>query len=141
MCIHYFSIISPWEWVWPFVSSDLNFLCPSMLCIKLVVNGPVALEKILKCRHCVFSMSILSPLGEERGPSSNLNFLLPKMFCTSLIETGLWFWRWKCKKFTDRQIDNRRLGKLWWNESTKSPDDESPDDDIICLLWKVVRST
>ena len=68
----------------------LEFPLSMYFALSLVETGPVALEKILKCRHCVFSMSIhvLSPLGEERGPSSNLNFLLPKMFCTSLIETG-----------------------------------------------------
>ena len=47
---------------------------PSQVCSvpSLVEIGPVVLKKIFKVGQCIFAISLLSPLGNGRGPSFEL---------------------------------------------------------------------
>ena len=55
---------------------------------SLVGIGPVVLEKILKFSQCIFTISLLSPLGKRRDPSFEQSCVLITQECVvpSLVE-------------------------------------------------------
>ena len=65
-------IISPWERAWPYILANLKILFSAQgyILLSLVEIGPVVLEKkSFQFRQCISAMSLLSPLGNGRGPS------------------------------------------------------------------------
>jgi hypothetical protein len=60
-----FVIISPWKKTCPFIKTKSNFLHPRIM----IEFGLLVLEKIFKIFQCIFTLSLLSPLGEGLSPS------------------------------------------------------------------------
>ena len=116
MYFHYFIIISPWKRVGPFIWTNLNPLHPGILCASLVEIGPVVLEKkIFKSCQCIFTISLLSPLWEGRGPSFEHTWIpfTQGYFVPSLVEIGPVVLEkkmkmWKVHRQTDGRTDRRR---------------------------------
>jgi hypothetical protein len=79
----------------------------------LIESGLLVLEKkILKNFQCIFTLSLLSPLGEGQSPSfKKLETPPPKDdLCQVWLKLALWFWRRsrKCKSLqTDGQTARR----------------------------------
>ena len=67
-----------------FLWTNLNSLHTKMLCDKFGWNWSSDLsEDILKLRHCIFGISLLSPLEKKAGPFiwTNMNPLHPIIVC------------------------------------------------------------
>ena len=58
---------------------------------NMVEIGPVVFKKIFKVRQYIFAISLLSPLGKERGPAfeETLITITLECFVPSLVEIGL----------------------------------------------------
>ena len=113
-------IISPWKRALPFIWTNLNPHHPRMLCAKFGWNySPVVLKnKIFKVCQCIFSISLLSPLGKGRGPSFEQTWITitQECFVPSLVEIGpvvleMKMKMWKVYKQTDRGMDRQTVGR------------------------------
>ena len=119
MYFYYFTIISPFRKVWPFIWTNLNRFHPRMFCARSDWKWPSgSAEEIFFVKVCqfFFIISQLSPIWERRGPSFEiLNSLNPGILCAKFG------WNWpsgsgeedeNVKSFTDgrtdRQTDSRR---------------------------------
>ena len=98
MYFHYFVIITPWKkarlFIWinlnPLQPTNLNPLQPRMLSAKFGWNWPSGSgeEDFFLFRQCIFAISLLSPLGKERGTSFEQNWIPFTQGCivSSLVE-------------------------------------------------------
>ena len=71
---------------------------------SLVEIGSVVLEKkIFEFRQCICAISLLSPLGKERGPSfEQLESPSPKdALCQVRLKLAQWFWRRRFLNFVN----------------------------------------
>jgi hypothetical protein len=60
----------------------------------LIEFGLVVLKKIFKNFQCIFTLSLLSPLGEGLSPSfEKLESPSPKNLCQVWLKLAQWFWR------------------------------------------------
>ena len=117
MYFRYFVIISPWKGAWPFIWTNLNSLCPRMLCAKFSSNwqsGPAG-ENL----NIVIVFSLLSPLGKGRGPSFEQIWIPfhPRILCAKFGWNGpSGSGEDKNVKSlrTGKQTDDRRSEKLTW---------------------------
>ena len=97
---------------------------------SLAEIDPVVLEMISKFRQCIFTISLLSPLGKGYDPSFEHSWIpfTQGCFVLSLVEISPVFWKriWKCEKFTDRrttgdqtessgELINNIIGQLAWH--------------------------
>jgi hypothetical protein len=63
-------IISPLKRTWPIIWTNLNSLHPRIICTKFDwILSLLVLEKIFKNFQCIFTLLLLSPLGEAQCPS------------------------------------------------------------------------
>ena len=113
----YFVIISPWNRVGLFIWTNLNPLHPRMLSAKFGWNWSSGSweEGFIKFCQCNFTISPLSPLGEERGPAFEQTWIPSTQGCfvPSLVEIGQVILEkklkmWKVYRRTDRQTTDDR---------------------------------
>jgi hypothetical protein len=77
-----FVIISLLKRTWPFIWTNLNFLHPRIIWTKFDDFGLLVLEKIFQNFQCIFTVSLLSHLGEGLSPSFEQTWTLdPRMIC------------------------------------------------------------
>jgi hypothetical protein len=109
-----FVIISPLKKTWPFTWTTWNSLYPRMICTKFDWNWTAGSgEDFFFKFPCIFTLLLLSPLGEGQSPSFE-QFRIPSPK-DDLFHVWLklvqWFWRrsQKCKSLqTDRRTNGRR---------------------------------
>ena len=91
--------------------TNLTSFHPGCFVPSLVEIRPVVLEKnISKFRHCIFAISLLSPLRKGQGPSIVQPFTQDAK-CRIWLKLDQWFWRrWKPNKFfTTTTMDNGQI--------------------------------
>ena len=91
MYFHYFVIISPWKRAGSFIWTNLNPHHPRMFCAKFDRNWHSdSWELDFKVRQCLFAISLLSPLGNGRGPSFEQTWIPITLECfgLSFVEIG-----------------------------------------------------
>ena len=88
----YFSILSPWKWVGPFIWTDLNPLYQRMLCAMFGWNGPIGSKEDFKKNFNILSLFCYY-LPFENGMAlhlKNWNYVNHGMLCAKFG------WNWPC---------------------------------------------
>jgi hypothetical protein len=125
-------IISLLKRTWPFIWTNLNSLHPRIICTKFDWFGLLVLKiNIFKNFQCIFTLSLLSPLGEGLSPSFEQTWIpfTQGWFVPSLLKTGPVVLEKKSKmqEFTNgqtlRQVNGQtdagRSEKLRWAKNKR----------------------
>ena len=91
VCQYILTIISPWKRAWPLIEQTWFPITQGCFVPSFVEIGPVVLKKkIFEVRRCIFAISLLSPLGNGRGPSYEHTWIpiTQECFVLSLVKIG-----------------------------------------------------
>ena len=116
MYFHYFVIISPWKRAGSFIWTTWIPFTQGCFVPSLVEIGSVVLEKkIFEFCQCIFTISLLPPLGEGWGPSFKQTWIpfTQGYFVPSLVKIGPEILEKKIFKSCQFIFINSRLSPLW----------------------------